>query len=686
MLFDALPLRLVLDFFELQKESILNQLKLSNLSEEAITQHIQQIPTKLYSCTYDTNTDTTRSTPNSDIPSSEHVTDNMQDVYKTWSDITMYNMAMISTDYPVLQLDETTDLMLGLCTLRLYLAIQSFGIQTNKSFSASTSKKRVYFRDLLEHVRHVMTVRPERMIDLEGLPLCASPRLQFGKEWYGHIEQQTPNFIGRLQNCRYLIEISGVRRFISFEDGVNDATKNDLYQPEPTVQCYVNEERIAWHCACAVWSMQHELIQKHPCINQRPNQEELALLFTKHAALFRQGPFRRKYLSRLFKNTHDHQDFVYKQPFKTGFQNIPIIDYTAPDQVKATRILQESHLFHTKPYGRVFMHCAGGWGRTGMGLLLLTMALLPCAYNDDDPSKSLVPTSWDNALQIMFKRYKRQSIEEVWHLFHESFAYQKHWRKMDAICKRYISKVTPKNIQRVWGYLSSVLAPKECQSLEAKMSGVSVAHQCKEIEKALLRASIKFPIASSDGGTKTVTYHARNIPLFGKWIRDYFRLLQKRLPISQIQSNRQLAIRVGRPVYAPISQTELHQRMYEDDGVRKYVLLEREISNLNKTMKRQEQYRKSKKQKKTKTNTSIKVNHNQKPWETLSFAQKVKDVKRVFQKDYLNHALEGWTQEQIQKARNSIPTYIEKYPTYDSPGSIVKLIVEDRLLQESSTD
>ena len=244
--FQPLSLQLVLDFFKLQKETVSKQLELSNISQEGISQRVQQIPTKLYSCTYDTRTlNNVR-----EAGSQKQTTTTDKYVYKPWSDIISYNMAMVSTDYPVLQLDETTDLMLGLCTLRLYLAIQSYGIHNNRH---GPKGKRVYFRELLEHVKHVMTNRPERMIDLEGLPLCASPRLQFGKEWYGNIHQQAPNFIGRLQNCRYLIEISGVRRFISFEDGVNDSTKNDLYQPEPSVQCYVNEERMAWECACALW-------------------------------------------------------------------------------------------------------------------------------------------------------------------------------------------------------------------------------------------------------------------------------------------------------------------------------------------------------------------------------------------------------------------------------------------------
>ena len=94
-------------------------------------------------------------------------------------------------------------------------------------------------RQMLEHVRSHCCVRPRRMIDLEGLPVCAAPRLQFGGEWYGDLSDSPdpdeaarasfPNFVGRLQNCRYLIELGGVRRFISFEDGKHDSSQTDIY-------------------------------------------------------------------------------------------------------------------------------------------------------------------------------------------------------------------------------------------------------------------------------------------------------------------------------------------------------------------------------------------------------------------------------------------------------------------------
>ena len=98
-------------------------------------------------------------------------------------------------------------------------------------------------------------------------------------------------------------------------------------------------------------------------------------------------------------------------------------------------------------------------------------------------------------------------------------------------------------------------------------------------------------------------------------------------------------------------------------------------------MKRQETIRKSKKKKAVR---DIKLDH--KPWATLSISRKIRDVKRVLQQDYANNLLEGWTQENIQQAKNSAPFYVETYPTYDSPGSIVRLIVEERLLKESSSD
>ena len=73
-------------------------------------------------------------------------------------------------------------------------------------------------------------------------------------------------------------------------------------------------------------------------------------------------------------------------------------------------------------------------------------------------------------------------------------------------------------------------------------------------------------------------------------------------------------------------------------------------------------------------------NHKQrKPWETLSTTTKIRDVKRTFQQDLSNNLLdsEDWPPERIRRARKRIPIYVKQYPTVDSPGSLVRMIVED---------
>jgi hypothetical protein len=142
-------------------------------------------------------------------------------------------------------------------------------------------------------------------------------------------------------------------------------------------------------------------------------------------ALFRDGPLRKNYLStgnadasvawdratnkgHLFAaNFGDAATAAlrYEAPQPHQFANIPIIDYTAPNREQVHRILKHAG-FMTGLHGRVFMHCAGGWGRTGMGLLLSVMAL----YDLD----------WPTGMKLMYQLYKRQSIEEVAHLLHAS--------------------------------------------------------------------------------------------------------------------------------------------------------------------------------------------------------------------------------------------------------------------------
>ena len=73
-------------------------------------------------------------------------------------------------------------------------------------------------------------------------------------------------------------------------------------------------------------------------------------------------------------------------------------------------------------------------------------------------------------------------------------------------------------------------------------------------------------------------------------------------------------------------------------------------------------------------------NHKQrKPWETLSTTTKIRDVKRTFQQDLSNNLLDSkdWPPERIRRARKRIPIYVKRYPTVDSPGSLVRMIVED---------
>ena len=401
----------------------------------------------------------------------------------SWRDILNHNNAMLATQYPKLQMDETLDIMMTIAATRLYFAIRAC-TDTDKSKLDSTSStfppislinansyfkqeketlrtklradgatdvdkytsqvpnfefflkakkgensKDVTLRDLVDYVRTHCCVRPRRMIDIEGLPLSAAPRLQYGGEWYGEIDDDggpIPNFINRLQNCRYLIEITGVRRFVNFENGQEDSAMSDLmgqkiYATEHTqkkVQIFIDEEQRAWNMACAIWSFQEEQLRKIASfLNRMPqNVADLEEWLSNKAAMFRETPLKTKYLPKLFHFSNATKKLVFDQPEPNGFQNIPIVDYTAPDENKVHALLDHclgTNADRTNPIGRVFMHCAGGWGRTGMGLLLLVMTL-----GDNGANKNVL--EWQEAMQLMYMRYKRQSIAEVKHLLQES--------------------------------------------------------------------------------------------------------------------------------------------------------------------------------------------------------------------------------------------------------------------------
>ena len=81
-----------------------------------------------------------------------------------------------------------------------------------------------------------------------------------------------------------------------------------------------------------------------------------------------------------------------------------------------------------------------------------------------------------------------------------------------------------------------------------------------------------------------------------------------------------------------------------------------------------------------------KKHKKRKPWETLSNTTKIRDVKRTFQQDLSNNLLDSkeWPPKRIQRARKSIPIYVKRYPTVDSPGSLMMMIVEDEDIQRSN--
>ena len=461
----------------------------------------------------------------------------------------------------------------------------------------------VSFRQLTEHIQTAMYARPQRMIDLEGLPLCASPRLQFGREWFGEIEDHQTNFVNRFQNCRYLIDISGVRRFLSFEDGTNDSTKNDIFHTNTTVQCFIDEERRAWTCACMIWHEQRQLLYLHPQNNTHATHDQLLQLFTKKSALFRYGSFDRKYLATLFvqSSSIQHSNNI-SIPKINDFCNIPIIDYTAPDKRQVFRILSASQFFSQYARGKVFVHCAGGWGRTGMALLLLTMALLQ--NQNTHPyqtthkrmtqkqrrrnrtrthSSSSIPTnralSWESAMQLMLCRYKRQSIAEVWHLLHMSNENQRYWKQMEKLLQERPSK---NNAMTLWNRWKTIVSSSTTHLYQQR---IDQGEPIKDIVMEVWKMShIKFDVNRA-GKTNTVTYHARNIPLFESWINAFFLERSAKSDAHTLYQRRHRALAIGRPIYAPVTQDEYKQRLEDDtDNVRDYVLMREKIHKLYKEM------------------------------------------------------------------------------------------------------
>ena len=544
--------------------------------------------------------------------------------YCTWREILRYNPAMLATDYPVLQWDETSDMMAAIAASRLYFAAASFDdaaiSTTHASFPAlRRTVVRAYYeeerkalhrflestleatpdllcgynvgaylqqidafdcmfpcsskgkddttislRQLLDHVRTRCCVRPRRMIDLEGMPICAAPRLQNGGEWYGELSESRdpneaaraslPNFVGRLQNCRYLIDIGGVRRFISFEDGAHDSSRDDLYgqvvgRVSPhfvTVQGFINQEQLAWNAACALWRFQEERLGREnvaSLLQHRPTQTQLQLWLTKRTALFRFTSLLTKYLGtgsdastsdwnlqsdkgHLFARNYDDQvqvrrsatrtsALVCTDPKPTQFRNIPIMDFTAPSRDQVHAILAHSALV-TQPAGRVFMHCAGGWGRTGMGLLLLVMTL-----HDVD---------WPDAMKIMYRRYKRQSIAEVTHLLRTSLSHLNRIAEVQAVIDAHAED-----------------PDDEClQTLVQKGLILADPHgTLKDVRDVKFR--------TPDSTPQTVTYHARVIPRFRAYIDDFMR---ERDP-AEVRRAASLAIQFGRPLAAQICTVTL---------------------------------------------------------------------------------------------------------------------------------
>jgi hypothetical protein len=518
-----------------------------------------------------------------------------QKVYKTWYDILQYNAPMLATDYPVLQQDELQDLLYALSALRVYCAagatsstaelpplprsaMQTYldaehavirtTLEANLSLrcgfsvedymtqlkpldaalptTMATTSNYVTLRELLHYTQHDGCVRPRRLIMLHGLPLLAAPRLQFGGEWFGDIaacQHVRPNFVDRLRNCRYLIEIGGVRRFITYEDPQNDGkcacdlknrgtcTCADLYTQcaltnaqslkiDMSVDGFVKQEELAWRVACAVWDFQEDALSHCPFVHHNATQAQLVQWLADRCALFRIGPLRKNYLStgeadvhvawnrrankgHLFAKNFDQATDVlrFEPPVATQFCNIAIVDFTAPNRSQVHQILSHAG-YVTNLRGRVFMHCAGGWGRTGMGLLLSVM--------------TLYDVEWDTGMKLMYRLYKRQSIEEVEHLLHASI---QHFPTIEKVLQR-MQKGGPRGHPPL---LNGVVTSPTATSDDVRR----ILHQ-------------RF----NDANNNTITYHGIIIPQFQKWIVEFKQLNG----VATSEAARKSSLQFGRPV------------------------------------------------------------------------------------------------------------------------------------------
>lgn len=435
----------------------------------------------------------------------------------------------------------------------------------------------VTLRDLVDYVRTHCCVRPRRMIDIEGLPLSAAPRLQYGGEWYGDIDDDggpIPNFINRLQNCRYLIEITGVRRFVNFENGKEDSAMSDLmgqklYDKETvknqkTVQIFIDEETRAWNMACAIWSFQEEqLLKIEPFLNRKlTNTDEHREWLSNKAAMFRETTLKDKYLPKLFHCSDATTKLIFDTPEPNGFQNIPIVDYTAPDENKVHALLDHclgTNAGRTNPIGRVFMHCAGGWGRTGMGLLLLVMTL-----GDNGDHKNVL--EWQEAMQLMYMRYKRQSIAEVTHLLQESINNY----ELAVEMKKQPDKPLPQTITLTLGSKNYVVtAPQSEEEFE----------RMKTVKFDVYEEG--HPINSKDG--KTVTYHAMMFSKFKLFIQKW--LENKEFFITSATGNlgwkslpyRELCRSSGKPAAPTLIHPPTDKTDSEDHN---YAIMKEQISKM----------------------------------------------------------------------------------------------------------
>jgi hypothetical protein len=448
-------------------------------------------------------------------------------------------------------------------------------------YCSSPDGKYWTFRDIVTYVRASVFIPPRRLIELEGTPLLAASRLEFGGEWYGNIrDHPVPNFIGRLRNCMYLIWIAGVRRFVNWEHPTADSSQSgDIFsyiatpstcKDDETPRCvwktakgFIQAEELAWRTSCALWKWEHDAIHTLQYthifdvdrlhITERPDdlvgitpllekRRPIKMIYV--PATVRQldkwlsvesGLFRHKALGKNYLATGDipysdtpwhpernkghlyavnfegakgvvvSSDLVQDGPSPNGFRNIGIVDYTAPERSQVIEFIEHSGFFTGCP-GRLFMHCAGGWGRTGMGLLLSIVAL----YDME----------WDAAMVHMYRLYKRQSVEEVYHLLHESFI---HTETMSDLFSALAKGDTTA--------LSGIIDP----SLDLK-------------DPNILRQLLQIKAPLRDGST--LTYHSLIIPLFRVWVDEYCsELLQGGiLTPEQLIKNRERSLYMGRPI------------------------------------------------------------------------------------------------------------------------------------------